>query len=79
MSNLHRTDDRKLCLIVQGMLDGLTINEIAEIAGSKPTAYRYMNVLEQVYDVEIALTKGSYTIASVGNDNIWRKVFKELF
>ena len=79
MSGNMRTDDRKLCLMLQLMLDGGTITELAEIAGSRATAYRYLNVLEEEYHVVIRNLEGSYKVISVGDENIWRVVFKELF
>ena len=76
--NHSRTDDVKLCKMLKGMLTGITIVELAGICGSEATAYRYLNVLEDVYKVEISNIDKQYKLVAVGDDSIWRMIFSEI-
>lgn len=73
-----RTDDKKLALMLKAMLTGASIGDLVKICGSEATAYRYLNVLEDVYDVGISNQEKLYKIISVADDAVWRMVFNEV-
>jgi len=73
-----RTSDKVISEMIVAMISGATIDDLVKLCGSKATAYRYLNVLEDVYDVGIINNSGTYKITSVGNDSAWRMVFNEV-
>jgi len=76
-----RTDDKALSLMLKAMIDGATLKQLRELMGvSEATVYRYLNMLTDVYQVEWKLTDvlGNYKITKVGDDNVWRMVFRSL-
>ena len=76
-----RTDDKALSLMIKAMIDGATLEQLKVLLGaSEATVYRYLNVLTDIYQVEWKLTDvlGNYKITKVGDDNVWRMVFRSL-
>ena len=73
-----RTDDKKLCQMLEVMLSGAGIDQLAEICGSEATVYRYLNVLEDVYKVVIINKNKRYTIEMIQDESIWVKIFQEI-
>ncbi|MBL1319621.1 MAG: hypothetical protein COA63_000980 [Methylophaga sp.] len=74
---LKNTAHKKMRKTLLALLSGATMKDLIEVCGSKDSAFRMLSTLEDEYSVEISNQDMVYRIESVGDDCIWKIVFKE--
>ena len=74
---LKNTGHKKMRKTPLALLSGATMKDLIEVCGSKDSAFRMLSTLEDEYSVEVSNVDTIYKLEDVGDDCIWRIIFKE--